>query len=230
MQEYYVGENSKEKFSAKIIVIGNTQVGKTSILSRYINNVFSENNEYVTIGKLKLHPLIISLKGMDYMIKILEIDNIQMKLEFWDTAGQERFRSVIQQYYNDSQGAVVVFDLSNPKSFNELKFWVQQLRDFADPGVIKLLLGNKSDMLNEKRISQEEIDKFCNANDFFYYETSAKLNKNIDDGFSELAKQIKDRFYIAKKNSYEKNETLVKLRESHKKIKVANGEDERCNC
>lgn len=58
MQEYYVGENSKEKFSAKIIVIGNTQVGKTSILSRYINNVFSENNEYVTIGKLKLHPLL----------------------------------------------------------------------------------------------------------------------------------------------------------------------------
>ena len=160
------------------------------------------------------------------MIKILEIDNIQMKLEFWDTAGQERFRSVIQQYYNDSQGAVVVFDLTNPKSFSELKYWVQQLRDFADPCLIKMLLGNKSDIMTENRIPQEEIDKFCSLNDFIYYETSAKVNKNIDTCFLELAKKIKDKFYITKKNSCEKNsDTLIKLKENNKKP-----QNEECKC
>lgn len=150
------------------------------------------------------------------MIKLLEIDNIQMKLEFWDTAGQERFRSVIQQYYNDSQGAVVVFDLTNAKSFSDLKYWVQQLKDFADSALIKMLLGNKSDISHELRVPQEEIDKFCSANGFVYYETSAKLNNNIDACFMELARRIKEQFYIAKKNSYERNnETLLRIKENN---------------
>ena len=117
-------------------------------MTKPISRLFpKENNKDIDYKRNLVNvKLIITLKGMyDNMIKILEIDNIQMKLEFWDTAGQERFRSVIQQYYNDSQVAVVVFYLSNPKSFHELKFWVQQLRDFGN----KMLLGNKSDMLNE---------------------------------------------------------------------------------
>ncbi len=145
------------------------------------------------------------------MIKTLEVDNIQMKLEFWDTAGQERFRSVIQQYYNDSQAAVVVFDLTNSKSFDDLKYWVQQLNEFTDQNLIKVLLGNKTDIDNEIKIQKEEIDKFCNLNDFTYYETSAKLNQNIDGCFMNLARKIKERFFIAKNNSYEKNNGSLRL-------------------
>ena len=164
---------------------------------------------------------------MDYMIKILDVDNIQIKLEFWDTAGQERFRAVIQQYYYDSQGAVVVFDLTDSKSFNDLKYWVQQLKDFADPTLIKMLLGNKSDIENKIQIPKEDIDNFCKLNDFIYYETSAKLNKNIDACFLDLAKKIKDRFYVEKKNSCDKttSETIVKI---NQKIKT-NMEDD-CKC
>lgn len=147
------------------------------------------------------------------MVKTIDIDNIQMKLEFWDTAGQERFRSVIQQYYNDSQGAVLVFDLTNSKSFSDLKYWAQQLKDFADPLLIKMLLGNKSDIETDRKIQKEEVEKFCNLNDFFYYETSAKLNTNIDACFFDLAKKIKERFYIAKKLSFDNSEVLIRLKD-----------------
>lgn len=168
---------------------------------------------------------------MDYMVKILEVDNIQMKLEFWDTAGQERFRSVIQQYYHDSQGAVVVFDLTNSKSFNDLKYWAKQLKDFADPLLVKMLLGNKSDIETERKIPKEEIEKFCSLNDFFYYETSAKLNTNIDKCFLELAKNIKERFYVTKKLSYDNNtEFLVKLKEKNSITPKKTPKDEKNEC
>ena len=167
------------------------------------------------------------------MIKTLEVDNIQMKLEFWDTAGQERFRSVIQQYYNDSQAAVVVFDLTNSKSFNDLKYWVQQLNDFTDQNLIKVLLGNKSDIDNEIKIHKEEIDKFCSLNDFTYYETSAKLNQNIDVCFLNLAEKIKERFYVAKKYSYEKNTESLRLIDNMRNSKSPEEnelKDDYCKC
>lgn len=160
------------------------------------------------------------------MIKNLEIDDIQMKLEFWDTAGQERFRSVVKHYYNDSQGAVVVFDLTKPKSFNDLKYWVQQLNDFADPMLIKMLVGNKSDI--DKTIPMEEIQKFCSLNNFFYYETSAKFNKNIDSCFLDLAKKIKERFYIKTSSNEKCNETFVNFKENLKMIKTKDNDG--CKC
>lgn len=154
---------------------------------------------------------------MDYLVKKVELDDLILKMEFWDTAGQERFRSVIQQYYVDSLAVIVVFDLTDPKSFKDLDFWTQQISGFFEEEVIRFLLGNKSDMEDNIKISKEEIEEFSKKNKFQYFETSAKMNKGLHECFGELAVQIKEKFYKYKKNSFDAHKlTLINPKEGKK--------------
>ena len=124
-------------------------------------------------------------------------------MDFWDTAGQERFRAVIQQYYYDSHAVLVVFDLTNPKSFSDLKYWVEQINNNFDNNVIRFLLGNKCDKTKEIKIKREDIEKFGKDFGFLYYETSAKMNTNLEECFIDLAKLIKERFWDTRKISFD---------------------------
>lgn len=154
---------------------------------------------------------------MDYLVKKVEFDDLILKMEFWDTAGQERFRSVIQQYYCDSLAVIVVFDLTDPKSFKDLDYWAQQISGFFDDEVIRFLLGNKSDMGDKIKIKNEEIEEFVNKYNFQYFETSAKLNKGLHECFGKLAIQIKEKFYKYKKNSFDVHKlTLIRPNEGKK--------------
>lgn len=150
---------------------------------------------------------------MDYLVKKILINDVLIKLDFWDTAGQERFRSVIQGYYNESHAVILVFDLTNPKSFSDLKYWVQQINDYFDNGVIKFLLGNKCDLKEQIIIKKEDIDKFINDFNFVYYETSAKTNTNLEECFVDLATQIKEKFWVLKKMSFDANKMTVQLKD-----------------
>ena len=159
----------------KLIIIGDTNVGKTCILKKYVNDQFDENNS--------------STIGVEFLLKDVVIDSTSIKLQIWDTAGQEIFRSVTQTYYRSANGAIVVFDITNEDSFNHLSDWI---KDFIDnTGVNNIIIvGNKSDLTNERKVQNEAGKDYAKTQNLQYFETSAKNGDNIEGAFEYIAKMI----------------------------------------
>ena len=159
----------------KIILVGDSGVGKTSILKKFINNEFNEDIK-CTIN-------------IDFFSKSIKIDkNLYTKLEIYDTAGQEKYRSLIKKYYQGTDGIILVFDLTNENSFNKLKSWINEVSDNTEKAQI-ILVGNKADLI-ERKIDEETAENFAKQRDMKYIETSAKEGTNILLLFEELALDI----------------------------------------
>ena len=157
----------------KILLIGDVDVGKTSILTRYFNNNFSEVTE--------------STIGIEFKTKIFIRDNLSIKLQIWDTSGQERFKSITQNYFRDADGLLYVFDVTNENSFKSIENWLKMSNDNNNKDFIKILIGNKTD-LEGRSITKEEMEKFKNENSMDkLFEISAKDNKNISEMFEIIA-------------------------------------------
>ena len=153
----------------KILLIGDVDVGKTSILTRYFNNNFSEVTE--------------STIGIEFKTKSFKRDNLNIKLQIWDTSGQERFKSITQNYFRDADGLLYVFDVTNENSFKSIENWLKMSNDNNNKDFIKILIGNKTD-LEGRSITKEEMEKFKNENSMDkLFEISAKDNKNISEMF-----------------------------------------------
>lgn len=163
----------------KLLIIGDSHVGKSSLLLKYIDNGFNENFN--------------STIGVDFRLKILDIDDKIIKLQIWDSSGQDRFKSITTLYYRNCHGIIIVFDLTDRKSFENVKIWLNDIKKNCNiENVPKILVGNKSDLSLNRKIPYEEIIEFVNLIDITYIETSAKENKNIDKVFEVLAKDIKN--------------------------------------
>ena len=148
----------------KVVLIGDTSVGKTSIADRFVNNQFSEFNE----------PTI----GAAFLAK--NLNNI--RFEIWDTAGQERYRALAPMYYRGASAALVVFDLTNRESFQNAKPWINELKEKGKENCIIILIGNKCDLPN-REVYYDSANKFAEDNDIFFLECSAKNDINIEDAF-----------------------------------------------
>lgn len=137
-------QGSHEDFDLlfKIIIIGDSGVGKTNILSRYIKNSFSFDTR--------------STVGVEFGAKKIEVNGIKVKSQIWDTAGQERYRSITNTYYKGAKGALVVYDVSKRDSFENINKWVNELRMNGEKDVIIVLVGNKNDLIEERTVSTEE--------------------------------------------------------------------------
>ena len=172
------GQNNKYEYIFKIILIGNSGVGKSSILQRYIQKVFQES--------------FASTIGVDFFMKSINIGDKSIKLQLWDTAGTEKFRSITTGYYRGADAAFVVFDLSSKSSFKNLNEWIESYYKYSNPDVEKnvILIGNKSDLIDKREVAKEEIEKFIKDNNINYFETSAKDGKNIDECFTFIAEKI----------------------------------------
>ena len=153
----------------KILILGDSGVGKTSILIKYINNKFDESH--------------IATIGVDYMDKTIKYKNINIKLQIWDTSGQEKFRSIARNFYRNSDAIFIVFDLNNKDTYNSIKQWINDVEEYC-PNIKKILLGNKSDL--EKNVSEEIIKNFAKENNLQYFETSAKNGTNIKEAFKAM--------------------------------------------
>nr|AFZ78867.1 Ras-related protein [Coptotermes formosanus] len=185
----------QEEYSIKLILIGDSSVGKTSLIMRYIDDKFSPNN--------------LSTIGVDFKTKYLEIDGHQVKVQVWDTAGQEQFRAITRAYYRNSNGILIVFDLTNRETFNQVKVWLQSIHDVSVDAVDVILCGNKVDL--ERAVSREEVEEFASLSSVPYFETSCKLNTGINEMFMELATRALRRKIEGNRMRTSSNKDKVKL-------------------
>lgn len=160
----------------KVVFLGETSVGKSSIVSRFTRDEFLEFQE----------PTI----GAAFQTKSINIeDECIVKMEFWDTAGQERYRSLAPMYYRAAKAAFIVYDITNNGSLDNAKYWIKEVTTKGEPGCIIALLGNKMDIPN-RRIEYEEVASFAKTNNIIFSEVSAKTGENINDIMIYVAKEL----------------------------------------
>ena len=163
----------------KIIIIGDTCVGKSNILSRYLKNEFKEDSK--------------STVGVELGTKFLKIKGTGAKVQIWDTAGQERYRSITSTYYKGSHGCFIVYDITNEISFDNVEKWYEQAQKEASKDVSVILVGNKCDLENERKVPKEKGEEKAKSFNCPFFETSALFKVNIDDIFNEMVNNIYDR-------------------------------------
>lgn len=164
--------------SSKVMLIGDSGVGKTCLLVRFKDGAF-------------LSGSFISTVGIDFRNKVVDVDGTKVKLQIWDTAGQERFRSVTHAYYRDAHALLLLYDVSNKASFDNIRAWLGEINEYAQEDVVIMLLGNKADMTAERVIRTEDGERLANEYNVAFMETSAKTGMNVDLAFMAVAKDLK---------------------------------------
>lgn len=166
-------EDKFEK-TLKIIVLGSSEVGKTSILQRYFHNEFKEN--------------LLSTIGIDFKTKFFKFNGEKIKVNYTDTAGQEKFHAISVNYLKGTDGIILVYDITNKESFELLENWIESINENNRSDVGLILIGNKSDLKEERVVSEEEAKNFAKKNNCKYYEGSAKTGENIVEALDEIAR------------------------------------------
>ena len=161
----------------KIMIIGETETGKTSLISRYCKNEFKGGSYLSTIG-------------IDFQIKNLVLDSKRIRLQIWDTAGQERFRNIAKSYFHSSDGFIIVYDISNIDSFDRLDYWIDEIKTNSQEITKMVLVGNKCDIIEERKIPKEDGQEFAKNKKIKFFEVSAKEGININESFEFLVKEI----------------------------------------
>ena len=198
----------------KIVLIGDSGVGKTNILSRYLTNEFSLTTQATV--------------GVEFGSKIIKKGEKLIKLQIWDTAGQERYKSITSAYYKGSKGAFVVYDITRKTTFDNVDKWINELKNKGSEGVFIMLVGNKSDLKEKREISEEEVKKKAELYNVAFCETSALEGNNIEYAFESLINEI------TKKVEKEKEKNIIKKEEgktitldtNNDKDKSKNGEND----
>ena len=173
---------SKKVRNYKLVILGDTAVGKSCVASRFVQDKFYEFQE----------PTI----GAAFLVKEVNLDNKIIKFEIWDTAGQERYRSLAPMYYRGACAAIVVYDITSKISFVGAKTWVTELKKKASIGCIIALVGNKTDLESQRKVNKNDVDEYIKGTNIFHIETSAKTAYNIQYLFEEIADKLPDNIDI----------------------------------
>ncbi|KAM0844391.1 hypothetical protein ACQ4PT_041281 [Festuca glaucescens] len=171
--------NPEYDYLFKLLLIGDSGVGKSCLLLRFADDSYLESY--------------ISTIGVDFKIRTVEQDGKTMKLQIWDTAGQERFRTITSSYYRGAHGIIIVYDVTDQDSFNNVKQWLNEIDRYASDNVNKLLVGNKCDLTDKKVVSYETAKAFADEIGIPFMETSAKNALNVEQAFMAMSASIKDR-------------------------------------
>lgn len=160
----------------KVVIIGDTNVGKTGLLGRYLNNEFTDCTKATV--------------GVEFGAKKLRIKDCNVKLQIWDTAGQERYRSITNAYYKGAKGALVVYDITQKSTFESVDKWIKEVKIMGEQDLIIVLVGNKSDLEEKRQVSINEGKQKALNLGIAFIETSAKISTNVDKVFEDISYQI----------------------------------------
>ena len=192
----------------KIVLIGDSGVGKTNILSRYLTNEFSLTTQATV--------------GVEFGSKIIKKGEKLIKLQIWDTAGQERYKSITSAYYKGSKGAFVVYDISRKNTFDNVDKWINELKNNGSEDVFIMLVGNKSDLKDQREITEEEVKKKAELYNVAFCETSALEGKNIGYAFENLINEITKK---VEKEREKNGKNVIKNKDEGKTITLETGND-----
>ena len=205
--------SNKKNFNLKIIVVGDISVGKTSVIKRYITNTFSEEHK--------------STISCEFKKKTLEIDaETCANLQIWDTAGEEKFMSVTKQFYTDSNGAMIVYDLTKKDTFLKLDKWIKDVKEKALQDVVIMIVGNKSDLVSEKVELGDELKPF--KENYEYQDVSAKSGTNVALAFENLTNKIINVLKEKKEKGGEEQRESLLLKKA--KLSKDDKTKKKCNC
>ncbi|XP_064382537.1 ras-related protein Rab-10-like [Halichondria panicea] len=191
----------------KLLLIGDSGVGKTCVLFRYADDTFNTT--------------FISTIGIDFKIKTIELEGKRIKLQIWDTAGQERFHTITTSYYRGAMGIILVYDITSQRSFDNITKWLQNIEMHASADVERILIGNKCDWEARRVVSKERGAALAHNQNIPFLETSAKTNLNVEEVFETLAKQI-----LKKQPAKKEDEQVLDL--NRQKNKDDSGKDSKC--
>jgi len=160
----------------KVVLIGDSGVGKSNLLSRFTRNEFNLESK--------------STIGVEFATKSIQADTKTIKAQIWDTAGQERYRAITSAYYRGAVGALLVYDISKRISYENVSRWLKELRDHADQNIVIMLVGNKKDLRHMRQVQTDEAKDFCKQHKLFFIETSALADSNVSTAFETILKEI----------------------------------------
>jgi len=163
-------------FQFKLVLLGDSAVGKSSLVLRFVRGQFFEYQE--------------STIGAAFLTQTVALNDTTVKFEIWDTAGQERYHSLAPMYYRGAAAAIVVYDITNTESFNRAKNWVRELQRQGMPNVVIALAGNKNDLASKRKVQPEEAQAYADDNGIFFMETSAKTAANVNELFVAIARKL----------------------------------------
>ncbi|CAK9181600.1 unnamed protein product [Ilex paraguariensis] len=176
MSNLYGDFNQKIDYVFKVVLIGDSAVGKSQLLARFARNEFSLESK-ATIG-------------VEFQTKTLAIDQKTVKAQIWDTAGQERYRAVTSAYYRGAVGAMLVYDMTKRQSFDHMARWLEELRGHADKNIVIMLIGNKCDMGSLRAVPTEDAKEFAEIENLCFMETSALEATNVESAFMTVLTEI----------------------------------------
>ena len=210
-------ENQTYDIILKLIIVGDSGVGKTNILSRYINNEFSQTSKATV--------------GVEFFSTLVKKNRKLIKLQIWDTAGQERYKSITSAYYKGAKGAFVVYDITKKDSFNNIEKWIKELKINGDEDIFIILIGNKSDLEEMREINVEDVKKKAEELKIGYFETSAKDGSNIEHAFDVIVgEMMKNVNIIINKNNVKKFNKNKVINIDVSKNKKKNGNKKLFSC
>ncbi|CAK5078397.1 unnamed protein product [Meloidogyne enterolobii] len=170
----------------KVVLIGDSGVGKSNLLSRFTRNEFNLESR--------------STIGVEFATRSIQVDGKTVKAQIWDTAGQERYRAITSAYYRGAVGALLVYDIAKHVTYESVDRWLKELRDHADQNIVIMLVGNKSDLRHLRAVPTEEARAYAERNQLSFIETSALDSTNVEAAFTnsltEIYRSVSTRFII----------------------------------
>ncbi|ORX90144.1 small GTPase [Basidiobolus meristosporus CBS 931.73] len=178
----------------KVVLIGDSGVGKSNLLSRFTRNEFNLESK--------------STIGVEFATRTIQVEAKTIKAQIWDTAGQERYRAITSAYYRGAVGALLVYDITSRPTFENVNRWLKELRDHADSNIVIMLVGNKSDLRHLRAVPTEEATQFATENQLSFIETSALDSSNVELAFQKILTEI---YHIVGSKALENENAAPKL-------------------